>query len=112
MIANNVGIIGRHDHDFSVVGRTVRRAPWIGDRMGEPPGPGDRVVLAGDNWIGFGAIVLSGVTIGRGAIVAAGAVVTRDVPPYSIVAGLPARVVGQRFSPDAARRHEQELGLS
>lgn len=44
-------------------------------------------------WIGFGATILKGVTIGEGAIVAAGAVVTKDVPPYSVVAGNPARVV-------------------
>jgi acetyltransferase-like isoleucine patch superfamily enzyme len=44
-------------------------------------------------WIGFNAIILKGVTIGEGAIVAAGAIVTKDVPPYTIVAGNPARVI-------------------
>lgn len=44
-------------------------------------------------WIGFNAIILKGVAIGEGAIVAAGAVVTKDVPPYSVVAGNPARVI-------------------
>ena len=44
-------------------------------------------------WIGFNAIILKGVTIGEGAIVGAGAVVTKDVPPYTVVAGNPARVV-------------------
>lgn len=44
-------------------------------------------------WIGFNAIILKGITIGEGAIVAAGAVVTRDVPPYTIVAGNPAQVI-------------------
>jgi galactoside O-acetyltransferase len=51
-------------------------------------------VSIGDKaWIGFNAIILKGVTIGEGAIIAAGAVVTKDVPPYSIAAGNPARVV-------------------
>ncbi len=54
--------------------------------------------IGNDVWIGFGATVLNGVTIGDGAIIAAGAVVTKDVPPYTIVGGSPARVIRQRFS--------------
>lgn len=54
------------------------------------------VILEGDNWIGTKAIILKGVTIGRGAVVAAGCVVTRDVPPYTIVGGVPARVIRRR----------------
>lgn len=53
-----------------------------------------------DVWIGAGAQILSGVTIGDGAIVAAGAIVTRDVAPYAVVAGNPARVIRYRFGPD------------
>lgn len=56
------------------------------------------IVLCGDNWIGAGAIILKGVTIGEGAVVAAGSVVTHDVEPYSIVAGVPARKIKMRFS--------------
>ncbi len=51
-----------------------------------------------DVWIGHGALVLPGVTIGSGAIIGAGAVVARDVPPYAIVAGNPARMIRHRFS--------------
>jgi phosphonate metabolism protein (transferase hexapeptide repeat family) len=58
------------------------------------------VAIGHDVWIGHGAIVLPGRSIGIGAVVAAGAVVTRDVGPYAIVAGNPARIVRQRF-PDA-----------
>ena len=54
------------------------------------------IVLEDDVWIGAGAIVLPGVTVGEGAIVAAGAVVTRNVPPRTIVAGIPASVVRER----------------
>jgi acetyltransferase-like isoleucine patch superfamily enzyme len=53
--------------------------------------------------------VLSGVTISRGAIVAAGAVVTHSVPPYAIVGGNPARVIGARFDPQQIKRHEALL---
>lgn len=54
------------------------------------------VIIGDDVWIGTGAIVLHGVTIGDGAIVGAGAVVTADVAPHAIVAGVPARVIGER----------------
>ena len=50
-----------------------------------------------DVWIGCNAMILSGVHIHQGAVVAAGAIVTKDVPPYGIVAGVPAKLVGYRF---------------
>jgi len=56
------------------------------------------IVIGSDVWIGTKSIVLSGVAIGHGAIVAAGSVVTKDVKPYAIVGGNPARVIRQRFS--------------
>jgi acetyltransferase-like isoleucine patch superfamily enzyme len=57
---------------------------------------GGPIVVGDRAWISFRATVLPGVTVGEGAVVAAGAVVTRDVPAYAIVAGVPARVVGER----------------
>lgn len=54
------------------------------------------ISIGEDCWFGARVTVLGGVTIGRGCVIAAGAVVTRDVPPYSIVAGIPGRVVGTR----------------
>jgi hypothetical protein len=63
-----------------------------------------RTVLGPDTWIGHGAIIKPDVTIGAGAVVAAGAVVTRDVAPYMIVAGTPARPLRPRFAPDIAER--------
>ena len=66
-------------------------------------GRGD-TVIGPDVWIGSEAWIMPGVTIGAGAIVAAKAVVGRDVPPYAIVAGNPARVVRHRFDPDTTRR--------
>jgi virginiamycin A acetyltransferase len=66
------------------------------------PQPGDTVV-GNDVWLGRGATILPGVTIGDGAVVAARSVVTKDVQPYEIVAGNPARAVRTRFEPDDVR---------
>ncbi|WP_420131827.1 chloramphenicol acetyltransferase [Rhodopseudomonas sp.] len=62
------------------------------------------VSIGHDVWIGHGAIVLPGRNIGTGAVIAAGAIVTRDVPAYTIVAGNPARVIKRRFSEEVADR--------
>jgi virginiamycin A acetyltransferase len=56
------------------------------------------IVLGNDVWVGHGVIIVSGVTVGDGAILAAGAVVTKDVPPYAIVGGNPAKLIRKRFS--------------
>jgi acetyltransferase-like isoleucine patch superfamily enzyme len=71
------------NHNFSDTTRTI-------DQQGVST---NTVTIADDCWIGANAVVLPGVTIGHHAVVAAGAVVTRDVPPYSVVAGVPARIV-------------------
>ena len=63
-----------------------------------------RVAIGHDVWIGHGAVVLAGRQVGTGAVVAAGAIVTKDVPPYAIVAGNPARIVRQRFPAPIAER--------
>ena len=67
------------------------------------------VVVEEDVWIGARAILLSGVTIGRGSIVAAGAVVTKDVPPYCIIGGVPARVLRQKWTVDEIIKHEKAV---
>lgn len=54
------------------------------------------IVIENDVWIGAGAIILAGITVGHGSIVGAGAVVTRSCPPYSILGGVPAKVIGRR----------------
>ncbi|WP_422920920.1 CatB-related O-acetyltransferase [Rhizosaccharibacter radicis] len=64
----------------------------------------DPIRIEHDVWIGEGAMIKGGVTIGTGAVVAAGTIVTRDVPPYAIVAGVPARVVRMRFPEPLAAR--------
>ena len=61
-------------------------------------------VIGNDVWIGYEAVILSGVTIGDGAVIGARAVVTRDVPPYTIVGGVPAKPIRRRFDDETAAR--------
>lgn len=71
------------NHNFSDLNKRI-------DEQGITTQP---VTIGDDVWIGTNAVILPGVTIGQHAVVAAGAVVTKDVPPYSIVAGIPAKVI-------------------
>jgi phosphonate metabolism protein (transferase hexapeptide repeat family) len=65
-----------------------------------------RVSIGHDVWMGHGAVVMPGVTIGNGAVVGANSVVTKDVPAYSVMAGVPARPLRRRFAPEIAARIE------
>ena len=67
------------------------------------------IVFEGDNWICANATILKGVKIGRGAVVAAGAIVTHDVNPYTIVGGIPATIIRNRFSTEEIIVHEKML---
>lgn len=110
LIANKVAIIGRHDHDFNAIGFPIRFAPWIASQRFPSPFLAEEACIDDDVWLGYGAIVLTGTTVGRGSIVAAGSVVTRSIPPYSIAAGVPAKVIGKRFDSDAAiEAHEAAI---
>ena len=91
IIADSVHLYD-HDHGISQDTSPIRSQPII-----SAP-----IKIQNDVWIGAKATVLKGVTIGRGAVIAAGAVVTRDVPPYAIAGGIPARVVKMRSQNRAA----------
>lgn len=67
------------------------------------------IVIGEDSWVGAGAILLSHCCIGRGAVVAAGAVVSKPVPPYAVVAGVPAKIIATRFTIEQILQHESEL---
>ncbi len=62
------------------------------------------IVIGNDVWIGYEAVIMAGVTVGDGAIVGTRALVTKDVPPYTIVGGVPARPIRRRFSEDVVER--------
>lgn len=65
------------------------------------------IVIGNDAWIGYEAVILSGVTVGDGAVIGTRAVVTKDVPPYTIVGGVPARPIRRRFDPQTIARLEE-----
>jgi acetyltransferase-like isoleucine patch superfamily enzyme len=95
LISHDVNV---HDNDSHPLGAAERHAQFVEIvQRGHPREAGNirsaPVVIGDDAWIGFNATVLKGVSIGTGAIVAAGSVVTRDVPPWTVVAGNPATVV-------------------
>ncbi|WP_319480701.1 DapH/DapD/GlmU-related protein [uncultured Draconibacterium sp.] len=95
-------ITGNH---VSPIGRWHR---FVDDT--EKPGNADKdVVIEEDVWIGANVTLLSGVTIKRGAIVGAGSVCRFSSPPYSIVAGNPAKVIGFKFTPSEIIKHEKAL---
>ncbi len=65
------------------------------------------IVIGNDVWIGYEAVILSGVTIGDGAIIGTRAVVTKDVPPYTIVGGVPAKPIRKRFDDETIKKLEE-----
>ncbi len=109
LIANSVSLVGRFDHDYEAIGIPVRLAPWIGDYHPEHELRKKYITIGDDVWVGAGAILLSPVDVGRGAIIAAGAVVVKDVAPYSIVGGNPAREIGKRFNATEIVEHERRI---
>lgn len=106
LIANAVGIVGKTDHETRAVGVPIRHAEWVGDNPAALSRP---TRVGSDVWIGYGAIILSGVTIGDSSIVAAGSVVTHDVPANTVVAGSPASFKRHRFSEVDFAQHWIEL---
>jgi acetyltransferase-like isoleucine patch superfamily enzyme len=87
LISTNVSFVG-NDHRFDQEGVSVY---WGGRH------PIQTIKLEGDNLIGYGVTIVGSVTIGKGCIVGAGAVVTKDLPPYTVCVGVPAKPIRQRF---------------
>lgn len=77
---------------------------WVENEVFTHKSKDERVFIGNDVWVGSHVLVKGGVHIGNGACVAAGAVVVKDVPPYAIVGGVPAKVIRYRFSPEIIQR--------
>lgn len=91
------------DHDFSIIGKYIFD---ITDKGPECDGP---IEINDDTWVGANVIILKGVKVGKGAVIAAGSVVTKDVACYTIVAGVPAKLVRYRFTESQIAEHEYLL---
>ena len=96
-IANNVHFIcvGNHYLNKALIYPINKRFFNIDEATSK-----GKIEISDDVWIGTNALILSGVHIGKGAVVAAGSVVTKDVPPFAIVGGVPAKVIKYRFPDD------------
>ena len=107
-IADGVRILlgGEHRTDWVTTYPFPSILPERFSAEGHPASKGN-IVIGNDVWICAGSTILSGVIIGNGAVVGAGCVAARDVPPYAIVAGNPARVVRFRFDPSIISRLEK-----
>jgi acetyltransferase-like isoleucine patch superfamily enzyme len=98
----NVTIRGGN-HNTSVIGKYMFD---VKEKRADDDLP---VIIEDDVWVGVGAIILKGVTIGRGSIVAAGSVVNKNIPAYSIAGGIPAKVLKKRFTNTEIELHERLL---
>lgn len=102
-IASDVVFVTHDEHPTDHFSTFPFKVMAMGEEGPEATSKGG-IVLEDDVWIGYRATILDGVTIHRGAVVAAGAVVCGDVPPYTIVGGVPAKPIRQRFDDEAIVR--------
>ena len=96
-------ITGNHRSDL--VGKYITDIT-VADKYVNGQNPYDApVVIEDDVWVGANVTILCGVTIGRGSVIAAGAVVTKSCAPYSIIGGVPAKILKMRFTTDEIEEH-------
>lgn len=95
------------DHRIDILGKHIIDVT-VDEKLPENDQP---VVIDDGCWIGANVTILKGVTIGRGSVVAAGAVVTKSFPPYSIIGGIPAKLIKMRFTTEQIEEHERLLEI-
>lgn len=101
-IAEGVIFLARATHRMDLV--STYQVAKIADRNVNHLTTRGPTVVGHDVWIGLRAIIMSGVTIGNGAVIGAGSIVTKDVPPYAVVVGNPARILKYRFSDEVIEK--------
>jgi len=109
-IAQQVTFLLDADHNLDTLTTFPHKVKTLHALPYEASSKGD-ILVDDDVWIGYGAKILSGVHIGQGAVIAAGSVVTKDVPPYAIVGGVPAKLIKYRF-PSELRRKLEKIDFS
>lgn len=93
------------DHRIDLIGKYIIDVT-VDEKLPENDMP---IVIEDDVWCGANVTILKGVTIGRGSVIAAGAVVTKSFPPYSIIGGVPAKLLKMRFTEEQIKEHERSL---
>jgi chloramphenicol O-acetyltransferase type B len=109
MWGSKVAVVGRYDHNYHQVGTPTRLAMDINDAEYTWKGLGIVTIIENDVWVGYGSTILGGVKIGEGSIIGAGSLVTKDVEPYSIYAGVPAKRIRPRFDNEEDLKRHLEL---
>jgi acetyltransferase-like isoleucine patch superfamily enzyme len=114
LFGENVAIVGKFDHNFKQIGVPISAASKIRDNdfkfnFNDNISP---TIIGSDVWIGYGCIILEGVNVGSGCIVAAGSVVTKNLEPYWIYGGIPAKKIKKRFDTEEDEiLHKEKLHL-
>jgi len=112
IFGNKVAIVGKYDHNYQQAGVPVRHAMQIRDaNYNWKALEASPAIIGNDVWVGYGVIIMSGVNIGDGAIIAAGSVVVKNVEPYTIYAGVPAKKIKNRFDSEEALEIHKKLLL-
>ncbi len=102
VIAPDVTIVTNNHRSTVGIPQVILGESHINDKSAD-------VIIGEDVWVGTRVTILPGVTLGRGCIIAANALVTKPVPPYALVAGMPARIIGVKFSLSDIEKHEETL---
>lgn len=96
-VAEHVTFILNAEHNIKTISTYPYKVKMLNTAQKESFGKGN-IIISDDVWIGYGATIMSNVKIGQGAVIAAGAVVVKDIPPYAVVGGVPAKIICYRFN--------------